>query len=100
MFGSWEWLIILLVVVVIILWGPSKIPELAKAVGRAKGEFEKASRDYSYGSPKTETTESKMSNDDMILLIAKGLGINTEGKSRDQIFLEITSAIKTSKTTS
>jgi len=100
MLGGWEWLIILLVVVVIILWGPSKIPDLARAVGRAKGEFEKASREYSYGSSKIETAESKMSNDDMILLIAKGLGINTEGKSRDQIFLEITSAIKTSKTSS
>jgi sec-independent protein translocase protein TatA len=97
--GTWEWLIILLVVVVIILWGPSKIPELAKAVGRAKGEFERASKEYSTGASKS-ITETKMSNDDMIIVIAKSMGINTEGKSREQIFQEITNAIQASKTSS
>ncbi|MGQ9551592.1 MAG: twin-arginine translocase TatA/TatE family subunit [Candidatus Bathycorpusculaceae bacterium] len=97
--GAWEWIVILIVVVVIILWGPSKIPELARAVGRAKGEFERASKGYSTGALKTET-ETKMSDDDMIIVIARGMGINTEGKSKEQIFQEITNAIKASKTSS
>ena len=35
-----EW-IILAIVVVVLIFGAKKIPELAKTMGRAKGEFEK-----------------------------------------------------------
>ena len=42
MFGShWIWLILLLVVVLII-FGPGRLPELGGAVGRAMKEFRKA----------------------------------------------------------
>jgi len=35
------------IIVALLVWGPQKIPELAKAVGEAKHEFETASRgDY------------------------------------------------------
>ena len=35
------------IIVALLVWGPQKIPELAKAVGEAKLEFETASRgDY------------------------------------------------------
>ncbi len=35
------------IVLVILIWGPQKIPELAKSLGQAKHELEKASKgDY------------------------------------------------------
>ena len=34
-------ILIIVVVIVVILFGAKKIPELARALGRAKGEFEK-----------------------------------------------------------
>jgi sec-independent protein translocase protein TatA len=40
-----QWIVIGVVVVVIFLWGPKKIPELAKALGRAKGEFDKGQKE-------------------------------------------------------
>jgi len=96
---GWEWVVILLVVVVIIIWGPKKVPELARAIGRARGEFERASREYATPAPPPETPQAKkeVSSDDMLILIAKGLGINTEGKSKEEIFQEIIANIKTSK---
>lgn len=97
MLGTWEWIIILLVVVAFMLWGPQKIPELARAIGRARGEFERASREYSAGFPSSEA-KTKLSNDDMIIAIAKGLGIETEGKTREEIFQKIIENIKASKT--
>jgi len=37
--GGWE--IILILAVVLILFGPNKLPELGKAMGKALGEFRK-----------------------------------------------------------
>ena len=46
MLEGWEWIIIGVVAIVIIMWGPAKIPEFAKALGRAKGEFNKAQKEF------------------------------------------------------
>ncbi|MEM1507868.1 MAG: twin-arginine translocase TatA/TatE family subunit [Candidatus Bathyarchaeia archaeon] len=92
MISAWEWVIIILAIIVLLLWGPSKIPELARGLGRAKAEFERASREYLYESSKPtvkETKESSTESDETIILIAKALGLNTEGKSREQILQEI-----------
>src|SRR3989449_10206563 len=34
-----EWVVILMIIAVLLLFGPSKLPELARGVGRALGEF-------------------------------------------------------------
>lgn len=96
MLSGWEWIIILIAIVVILIWGPSKIPEFARGLGRARAEFEKASKEYLYESPKTDSS-SHFSSDEMIILIAKAIGINTEGKTREQIFQEIIANIKATK---
>ncbi len=98
--SGWEWIIILLAVVVILIWGPSKIPELAKGLGRARGEFEKASKELTQGPPPEPEKKTDVSSDDMVIVIAKGLGISTEGKSKDKIFQEIIQNIKASGTRS
>ena len=41
--GFWE--IVLIVVVILVLFGPKRIPELAKAIGRANYEYKKAKID-------------------------------------------------------
>lgn len=83
-----EWLIILAIVAIILLWGPSKLPELAKALGRAKGEFEKASRELKNPSS-TLTGQVERSSNNVLIETAKKLGINTEGKTKEQISEEI-----------
>jgi len=92
MISAWEWIVIILALIVLLLWGPSKIPELARGLGRAKAEFEKASREYLYEVSKPtdkEKKESSEESDETIILIAKALGLNTEGKSKEQILKEI-----------
>jgi sec-independent protein translocase protein TatA len=41
--GPWE--LILILVVVVLLFGSAKLPQLARSLGQAKGEFEKGMRD-------------------------------------------------------
>ena len=39
--GGFEWIIILIVLWVLLLFGPKKLPELARALGRTLGEFKR-----------------------------------------------------------
>jgi sec-independent protein translocase protein TatA len=83
-------MIIGVIVVVIFLWGPQKIPELARGLGRAKREFEKASREVE-GSVTLEPAAATppKTGDQVLVETARQLGISTEGKSREQLSQEI-----------
>jgi len=91
-----QWIIIGVIVIVIFLWGPQKIPGIARALGRAKKEFEEASKEM--GNAMSETTPlrpaAEMTGDQMLIETAKRLGISTEGKSREQISQEIVNRAK------
>jgi sec-independent protein translocase protein TatA len=110
MLEGWEWLIIGVVAIVIIMWGPAKIPEFAKALGRAKGEFSKASKEFTdaatttANAPKTIVTaappapvapvQALKSKDEVLLETARNLGIDTDGKTREQITEEVSIKVK------
>ena len=84
-------LLILGVVAVILIWGPSKIPELAKSLGRARKEFDDASKGLM--SPVSALSPSAPSPDSLVDT-ARRLGINTEGKTRQEISDEIVQRAK------
>lgn len=42
---SGPWQIVLLLVVIVLVFGSKKLPELARSLGRAKGEFKKGSEE-------------------------------------------------------
>jgi len=115
-----QWIIIGVIVVVIFLWGPQKIPELARGIGRAKGELDKASKEFDAASKQvmagatgtaagataatatgTTTTAQtgqvfvEKSGDQVLMETARALGIDTAGKTRDQISQEIIAKTKT-----
>ena len=100
MLEGWEWIIIGIVAIVIILWGPAKIPEFAKALGRAKGEFSRASKEFdeaanadtSAANPRVPVPTIK-SKDELLLETAKTLGLSTDGKTREQLTDEISMKI-------
>ncbi len=79
-------LLVLGVVAVILIWGPSKIPELARSLGRARKEFDDASRgliQHDSNPPPSPSTA------DSLVETAHRLGIDTQGKTRQEISDEI-----------
>ena len=42
---SGPWQIVLLLVVIVLVFGSRKLPELARALGKAKGEFKKGTQE-------------------------------------------------------
>mgnify|MGYP001196202099 CR=1 FL=1 len=114
-----EWIFIVLVVV-ILLFGSNRVPEVARSIGKALGEFHKgkaelereikAANDLAENEVKsasdivnpsstsstssTSTSPIKVDSpvkteEDKIKKIAQDLGLNSEGKSEDEIKKEI-----------
>jgi len=71
-------IIILIALVILLIWGPSKIPGLARAIGEAIREFRRG----------------VSSHEDELEQVAAKLGIDTRGKSREQILREILSKLE------
>ncbi len=99
MFEGWDWIIVGIVAIVIIMWGPAKIPEFARAIGRAKGEFNKASKEFedaatvttvsAPAAPAAQPIRPLKSRDEILIETARNLGISTDGLTREQIAQEI-----------
>jgi sec-independent protein translocase protein TatA len=86
---GYEWLVVIAVIAIIFLWGPSKLPELARSVGLARKEFEKASKEITAPTTSTTTESSPSTSSDSLIIAAKELGISTEGKTKEEIAKEI-----------
>jgi sec-independent protein translocase protein TatA len=90
---GYEWLIVLGILVVIFLWGPQKLPELARSIGLAKKEFDKAAKDAATAATSAVSTapaaQPVQPATDPLIVAAKELGITTEGKTKEQIAREI-----------
>ncbi len=43
--GGSEFLIIIAVIIILLIWGPNQLPKLARAIGQAKKEFQKAQKE-------------------------------------------------------
>jgi len=79
--------ILLLILIALILFGPKKLPELAKAAGEAVRIFRQESERI------TSAEESKPSSpsfsEEDLRKLAEKLGVSMEGKSREQLIEEI-----------
>ncbi len=79
--------IVLILVIILIVFGPKKLPEIAKELGKAYREFKKASANI------TDATNSLWKDiedeEKSIISIAKNLDLDTEEKSIKQLIQEI-----------
>jgi len=84
---GWEWIVIIAIIVILLLWGPGQIPKLARALGQAKRELKQASEE---GEDKEDVKkeEAKVEVDPLIVTAIK-LGIDVTGKTKEQISQEI-----------
>ncbi len=80
--GTTELIIILLVV--ILLFGAAKIPDLARSLGRAKAEYQKASREEA-----KDATPPPTSDEEKVIKAARELGIPTEGRKLADIKADV-----------
>jgi sec-independent protein translocase protein TatA len=89
-----EW-IILIVIVVVLIFGAKKIPELARSIGRAQGEFRKGKHEAELEATRTETPEPTSEEEVRLRLVkaARELGIESEGKDNEQLREEIRKAL-------
>jgi sec-independent protein translocase protein TatA len=116
--SGFDGLLIVGILVALFLGGPSKVPEMVRAIGQAKREFDKAAKEVTslldvnaitnpttnsitdsinkiITSPPTSTPEisqqgTKQPSQDPIIIAAKSLGINTLGKTKQELATEIT----------
>jgi len=101
-----QWIVIGVVVVALLMWGPNKIPELAASIGKARREFDKAKKELENPmdallqsatqpttaqtpNPQVPNAQPQLSGDETLLKTAREMGIATEGKTKEQISQEI-----------
>lgn len=91
--------VLLIFLAIIVLFGASKIPELARSLGKATGEFKKAKQETENELKGVEKSlkESPPDSSSKIRKMAKDLGIAVEGKNDEQLLDEIQKKMPTVK---
>jgi len=91
--GGFEWIIILIIIAILLLFGPQKLPELAKGIGRALGEFRRGKMEVERQISEELTTLDAREVRARVDKAASALGIATTGRSELQLKLEIARAV-------
>lgn len=96
-FGPIGWTELLLIILIaLLLFGPRKLPELARSMGEAINEFRRASSGVT--SPKEEEREEKpKKSSSEIRALALSLGIDVTGKTDEELMEEIRSLASKNK---
>lgn len=87
--------IIFIAIVALLLFGPDKLPEYIRELGRLYAEVKKAQRDLEVELSRAVQEPAKGQNppSQAVLGIASKMGISTEGKSEEQLLKEIDEAV-------
>ena len=83
---------ILIAAVILLLFGASRIPQLARSIGLARREFQNASNGIpnETSKPVTQSTTSSYPDEsDPLVVAARKEGIETQGKTKEEIASEL-----------
>ena len=95
--------VIFVLVIVLVLFGPSKLPELARSVGSAVGEFKIAQKSAEFDLSgfdqlNKENAEKKKKDADALheklVQTAQTAGIETDGKTTDELLILISAKLE------
>lgn len=84
--------IILIVAIIVLLFGASKLPELARSAGKSAGEFKKAQKEAEISYKQFEESlkdTTPVEKESKIQKMAREQGISTAGKTDDELLDEI-----------
>lgn len=88
-----EWIVVLIVIAILLLFGPQKLPELARGIGRAMGEFRRGKAEVER-QLSTELSDYELKEQrGRIDRAAAALGVPSTGKSEMQLKLDIARAV-------
>ena len=87
--GAIEWVIILIVLAALFLLGPKKIPELARSLGRAMGEFRRGRMDLEREISREMSAAEAEGGASKVSTAARQLGLDTMGRREMELKLEI-----------
>src|SRR5437879_13522202 len=88
-----EWVVILIIIAVLLLFGPSKLPELARGVGRALGEFRRGKMQIER---EISTELSQLDTQDLRTRVEKAagaLGLSASGRGEMGWKIDISPAV-------
>ncbi len=96
--GAPEMLILLVIIVALLLLGPTKIPELARGLGKAMGEFRRGKAEFDSEINRAVASSAGSQYQPpmpapSILRAAEELGVDTRGKSERDLKLDIVRAM-------
>lgn len=95
MFGLGWQEVVLILAILLFVFGPTKLPQIARELGKAWREFSKASSSImEAASPPTTSTSEEIEESKAIVDMARNLDIDTKGKTIKQITEEITMRIE------
>lgn len=96
MIGSTE--LIILIAAALFLFGPDKLPELAKSLGKVMGDFKKAQRAVELEIADLDEPTGKIDEsavfDTRIKKMAEDAGIDTTGKTTEELITMLTNIVK------
>ena len=98
-----EWLIILIALIILIIWGPSKIPELARGIGKAIREFRRGMSEIEEtaqqakqqvqqavaAAAQPQASQAQPQVRPEVLELARRYGIDVSGKTEEEILREV-----------
>lgn len=87
-FGLGNTELLVIAVVILLLFGATAIPKLARGLGQAKGQFQAAKKEFDAEASKAAAVPppaTPAASEEQLRSTAKGLGIDPVGKSTDEL---------------
>ncbi len=81
----------IIVLAILVLWGTKRIPDIARASGKATRDVVQAYKEGLSSADSQQRTQP-----DLLIETAHKLGITTEGKNREELSEEIIKTVKAS----